>query len=61
MIVDYAKNGPPFESLKLFFQMKQIYFQLEQFTLTSVLPTCSDMASFKHGVEIHKEIIRNMF
>ena len=57
MMSALARHGFPEEALSLFHQMKQEGVHLDQFTFSSVLPTCVDLESLEHGMQIHEEII----
>jgi pentatricopeptide repeat protein len=57
MIVAYSRHGSSKEALRLFHQMQQGGIQPNQFTFASILPACVDLASLKHGKEMHRQII----
>eukprot|EP01018_Ginkgo_biloba_P023998 Gb_36142 [translate_table: standard] len=61
MISAYVRHGHSEEALKLFYQMKRTGIQPNQFTFSSVLPACANLASVERGKEMHKEIIRSGF
>eukprot|EP01018_Ginkgo_biloba_P002564 Gb_33718 [translate_table: standard] len=61
MIAACSKHGLTKEALILFHQMQQTGTQPNQFTFTSVLPACSDLAALEHGMEIHGGLIRRGF
>lgn len=57
MIAAYSRHGSSDEALRLFHQMQQWGIQPNQFTFASILPACADLASLKHGKEMHRQII----
>lgn len=59
MVSAYAKHGHDEEALTLFAQMLQSGLQPDEFTLTSILPTCANLGALQHGKEIHERIIRS--
>eukprot|EP01018_Ginkgo_biloba_P009804 Gb_15644 [translate_table: standard] len=59
MITAYSRHGRDEEALTLFYQMQQAGIQPDQFTFASVLPACANLASLKHGKDIHEGIIRS--
>eukprot|EP01018_Ginkgo_biloba_P001239 Gb_28664 [translate_table: standard] len=58
MIAAYSSYMCSEEALALFHEMQLTDIQSDQFTYSSVLPLCANMASLK---EVHKEIIRGGF
>eukprot|EP01018_Ginkgo_biloba_P008782 Gb_27833 [translate_table: standard] len=61
MIAAYTRHGFGEEAFTLYCQMKETRIQPNQFTFTSVLPACADLAALEHGKEVHEDIIRNGF
>eukprot|EP01018_Ginkgo_biloba_P002566 Gb_33727 [translate_table: standard] len=55
MIASYGRHGHGVEALTLFSLMQRSGTQPDQFTFSSVLPACADLATLK---EVHEEIIR---
>ena len=58
MIAAYSRAGHGKEALTLFNQMKGTCILSNQFTLSSLLPTCTHLEAV---VEVHEEIIRSGF
>jgi pentatricopeptide repeat protein len=58
MIAAYTKFGFAEEALTLFFQMQGAGIQPNQFTFSSVLPACANLADLEQGMHIHEEIKR---
>ncbi|KAK1324422.1 Pentatricopeptide repeat-containing protein [Acorus calamus] len=58
MISDMSNNGDPLLSLVFLNQMVGFGVRSDRATILSVLPACADMASLKHGKEIHGYVIR---
>eukprot|EP01018_Ginkgo_biloba_P031733 Gb_22996 [translate_table: standard] len=58
MIAAYAKQGRAEEALTLFYEMQQTGIQPNQFTFSSLLPACGNLAVLK---EVHEEIITGGF
>jgi len=54
MIAAYSKQGRREEAKELFYQMKRLGFQPNEYTFVSILPACSDSAAVE---EIHGEIV----
>ncbi|XP_057869036.2 pentatricopeptide repeat-containing protein At1g08070, chloroplastic isoform X2 [Cryptomeria japonica] len=61
IIAAYRRHGIHQEALALFHQMQQLPVQPDRFTLSGVLPVCAKLASLKHGLQIHGNIIRHGF
>eukprot|EP01018_Ginkgo_biloba_P019597 Gb_25048 [translate_table: standard] len=61
MIAAYTSHGLSEEALTLFYKMQRTGMQPNPFTLSSVLPSCANLAALEHGKEVHKEIIRSGF
>jgi len=61
MIAAYARYGPEEEALTLFYQMRQMDIEPNEFTFASVLPACASLAALEYGKDIHEGIIRNGF
>eukprot|EP01018_Ginkgo_biloba_P001571 Gb_40472 [translate_table: standard] len=61
MIAAYMRHGLSEEALTVFEQMKMIGIQPNQFTFSSILPACANLAALEQGLEIHDEIIRSGF
>ncbi|OVA20411.1 Pentatricopeptide repeat [Macleaya cordata] len=58
MISGYVHHGCISEALELFKRMKEDGIQYDEFTYTSVLSACANSGLFKHGKEVHGNIIR---
>ncbi|KAK1304893.1 Pentatricopeptide repeat-containing protein [Acorus calamus] len=58
MISGMSNNGDPLLSLVFLNQMVGFGVRSDRATILSVLPACADMASLKHGKEIHGYVIR---
>jgi pentatricopeptide repeat protein len=61
MITAYSKHGLAEEAFALFHQMQRSGIQPNQFTFSSVLSACSDLAALQQGMEIHEKINRSGF
>eukprot|EP01018_Ginkgo_biloba_P003196 Gb_11220 [translate_table: standard] len=61
MIAAFTRHGFSEEALRLFHQMQRTGIQPDQFTFTSILPACANLAALEQGMEIHEEIIRSEF
>lgn len=57
MIAGYAKEGIPEEALSLFWKIQGEGVEINQFTFSRVLPTCTDMADLEQGLGIHQKMI----
>ncbi|XP_057865942.2 putative pentatricopeptide repeat-containing protein At3g23330 [Cryptomeria japonica] len=58
IIAAYKRHGLPQEAFTLFHQMQRTSVQSDQFTFSIILPVCADMASLKHGLQIHGKLVR---
>ncbi|XP_057842669.2 putative pentatricopeptide repeat-containing protein At3g13770, mitochondrial [Cryptomeria japonica] len=59
VISAYRSLGFPQEALQLFTQMqRQACIQSDHFTFSTIIPVCANLASVKHGLQIHGKIIR---
>eukprot|EP01018_Ginkgo_biloba_P017192 Gb_07106 [translate_table: standard] len=58
VITAYTTHGQGQEALTLYYQMQQTDIQPTQFTFTSVLSACANLAALEQGREIHEDIIR---
>eukprot|EP01018_Ginkgo_biloba_P008721 Gb_40380 [translate_table: standard] len=61
VIAAYSRRGIGEEALMLFNKMQRTGIQPNQFTFTSVLPACGNLAALEHGKEAHEDIIRRGF
>lgn len=59
LIGGYARNGMGREALGVFRKMIKHRVRLDQFTFSSCLFACANIASLKHGKEIHAFLVRN--
>ncbi|XP_057815489.1 pentatricopeptide repeat-containing protein At2g13600 [Cryptomeria japonica] len=58
IIAAYRSHGISQEAFKLFHQMQRTAVQPDNFTFSSILPVCGNVASLNHGFQIHGKIIR---
>ncbi|XP_057833238.2 pentatricopeptide repeat-containing protein At3g24000, mitochondrial [Cryptomeria japonica] len=58
IIAAYKRHGFPQEALKLFHQMQLNTVEPNKFTLSTILTVCANVASVKHGLQIHGKVIR---
>ncbi|KAH9293476.1 hypothetical protein KI387_041319 [Taxus chinensis] len=58
IIAAYRRHGFTQQAFTLFCQMQQTAVQPDEFTFSTILPVCANMASVKHGSQIHGKIIR---
>eukprot|EP01018_Ginkgo_biloba_P008766 Gb_30991 [translate_table: standard] len=61
MITAYAKYGHCDEALTLYSEMQQTGIQPNEFTFSSVLVACANLAALEHGKEVHEDVIRSGF
>lgn len=59
LIGGYARNGMGREALGVFRKMIKHRVRLDQFTFSSCLFACANIALLKHGKEIHAFLVRN--
>ena len=53
MLVGYGQNGFSEEVVKNFFEMQRNEFELDDFTLGSVISSCANLASLEEGAQFH--------
>ncbi|XP_057865965.2 pentatricopeptide repeat-containing protein At2g13600 [Cryptomeria japonica] len=58
IISAHRRHGFPQQALALFSKMHSRAIQPDHFTITAILPVCAELASVKHGLQIHGKIIR---
>ncbi|XP_059076511.1 pentatricopeptide repeat-containing protein At2g13600-like [Cryptomeria japonica] len=58
IIAAYRRHGFPEQALKLFHQMQRTTIQPDNFTFSTILPVCANVASLRHGLQIHGRILR---
>ncbi|XP_059067384.1 pentatricopeptide repeat-containing protein At5g16860 [Cryptomeria japonica] len=58
IISAYRRHELPQEALTLFYKMQRTAIQPDQFTFSNILPSCANVASIKHGLQIHGKIVR---
>eukprot|EP01018_Ginkgo_biloba_P024055 Gb_37632 [translate_table: standard] len=58
MIASHVRNGHGEEALRLFYHMKRMCIEPNQFTFVSVLPACANLLAPEYGEDVHEEIIR---
>ncbi|XP_059067641.1 pentatricopeptide repeat-containing protein At5g13270, chloroplastic [Cryptomeria japonica] len=58
IIAAHRRHGFPQQALILFHQMQTTAVQSDQFTFSAILPVCAELASLKHGLQIHGKIAR---
>ncbi|KAH9292829.1 hypothetical protein KI387_042004 [Taxus chinensis] len=61
LVSGYAGYGSRKHALDFFRQMKQTGIQPNQFSYSSVIPVCANMAALGYGKEIHGDIIKAGF
>eukprot|EP01018_Ginkgo_biloba_P008673 Gb_07617 [translate_table: standard] len=61
MIAGDAHYGNSEDAMKLFSQMLQMGIKPDQFTFTSVLKACTNIASLEQGKKVHAHIIKSVF
>ncbi|XP_057813125.2 pentatricopeptide repeat-containing protein At2g13600 [Cryptomeria japonica] len=61
IIASHRSHGFPQEAINLFYQMQRTAVHPDQFTFSTILSVCADMASLKHGSQIHGKVIRCRF
>ncbi|XP_059067244.1 pentatricopeptide repeat-containing protein At2g13600 [Cryptomeria japonica] len=58
IVTAYRKHGFPQEAFTLFRQMQPTAVKPDEFTFSIILSVCSEVASVKHGLQIHGKIPR---
>jgi pentatricopeptide repeat protein len=53
----YTRHGFAKEALRLFQQMQEITIKPEEFTFSSILPTCAKMGNLELGMELPSRIL----
>eukprot|EP01018_Ginkgo_biloba_P039040 Gb_26816 [translate_table: standard] len=61
IIAGYVQKGYSDEAFKLFRQMQSEGIKPNSVTITSILPTCANLAALRQGKEIHDCIVRSGF
>jgi len=61
MIAAYVRHGFRKEAMEAFYEMQRTGIQPNQFTFTSFLPACANIAGMKHGKEVHEAVIKSGF
>eukprot|EP01018_Ginkgo_biloba_P028295 Gb_03034 [translate_table: standard] len=61
MIVGYVQHGHCEEALNLYCKMQGGDMSPNQFTLTSVLSACADLATVENGKQVHAQIMKTGF
>eukprot|EP01018_Ginkgo_biloba_P015477 Gb_20634 [translate_table: standard] len=61
MITGYAQNGHGEEAFKLFSQMQLAGSNPNQFSFSSVLRACADLANVNQGKQVHAQVIKTGF
>ncbi|KAK7258038.1 hypothetical protein RIF29_32432 [Crotalaria pallida] len=59
LIGGYARNGMGHEALGVLRKMIKHQVRVDQFTFSSCLVACVDIASLKHGKQVHAFLVRN--
>ncbi|XP_057815493.1 pentatricopeptide repeat-containing protein At2g13600-like [Cryptomeria japonica] len=58
IISGYRKHGFSQQALTLLHQMQRTAVQADHFTFSTVIPICANLASLKHGLQVHGRIVR---
>lgn len=61
MIVGFSQSGHGLEALEIFQQMQLAGAKSDSKTFSSILSACANLASLKHLMEIHENIIRSRY
>ncbi|XP_059066000.1 pentatricopeptide repeat-containing protein At3g26782, mitochondrial [Cryptomeria japonica] len=61
IIAAYRRHNLPLQAFTMFYQMQQTAVQPDEFTFSAITPLCVNLASLKHGLQIHGRIIRYEF
>uniref|UniRef100_A0A7N0UTH0 Pentatricopeptide repeat-containing protein n=1 Tax=Kalanchoe fedtschenkoi TaxID=63787 RepID=A0A7N0UTH0_KALFE len=57
MIVAYSQNGRPFDALSLFFEMNKLNLKMDEFSLASVISSCSNISAAELGEQVFSKAI----
>ncbi|CAM8939514.1 unnamed protein product [Rhodiola kirilowii] len=57
MIVAYSQNGCPFDALHLFYEMIKLHLKMDEFSLASVISSCSNISSIELGEQVFSRAI----
>ncbi|XP_016495262.1 pentatricopeptide repeat-containing protein At2g21090-like [Nicotiana tabacum] len=57
LIAGYSHSGMSLQALELFAKMVKLQVQPDQFTFSSCLSACADIASLKHGKQVHAFLV----